>query len=286
MVELLPRGGLNRRLDEALERMAAGKDPTEAAGLQWNMATLQDLLQAAAILQEIPREVAEPPTRVRVRNRFMTQAASRRVAWVHRHSMPLKAKRRPVRTTPRIGSLSALLLLGLVALVAGSITAVAADFSEPDSPLYPLKELGEGALAAMTVDPVSNADLKVTYASQRLREAEAMAARGHSDLAVDSVRGRLQDLRESAQSLLGESSRTDRWIRVRDRLVEEEGRSLTPIEQTLEGKGDTDAAAEVRQLAANFDSERKTLDKELTAPVAKPAAPVSPTPTRAPTRKP
>ena len=286
MVELLPRGGLNRRLDEALERMAAGKEPTAAAGFQWHMATLQDLLQAASIVDEIPREVAEPPTRVRVRNRFMTQAASRRVAWVHRHAMPLKAKRRPVRTTPRIGSLSALLLLGLVALVAGSITAVAADFSEPDSPLYPLKELGEGALSAMTVDPVSNADLKVTYASQRLREAEAMAARGHSDLAVDSVRGRLQDLREAAQSLLGESSRTDRWIRARDRLVEEEGRSLTPIEQTLESKGATDAAAEVRQLGANFDSERKTLDKELTAPVAKPAAPVSPTPTRAPTKKP
>jgi hypothetical protein len=190
----------------------------------------------------------------------------------------VKNVRRQHRPRIRIGSLTALVFIAIFAILLGSVTAVAAGFSDPDSPLYGVKQVGEGTLLAVTFDPISHADLEINLASERLSEAEAMAARGHSDLAVSAVNERYQHLFQAAQDLMRYGgARAGRWITVRDRLSEEEGKTVLPVEQELVAMGAADAAQQVKQQSDSFDTERKVLDKQLLAPKETPK-PI-PTPT-------
>jgi len=78
----------------------------------------------------------------------------------------------------------------------------------PDSPLYPVKDLGRKARLALTVDPVKKEKVKLNIANQQLLEAEVLIAKGENDTAkelldnfeetVVGVAGRVDEIKEES----------------------------------------------------------------------------------------
>ncbi len=100
----------------------------------------------------------------------------------------------PQRRVLRIPTLAEYRRLGLafavaaIALVAAAGTAFAAPSALPDNALYPVKQLEEGVRLALT--PANERlTVQLQLASERLREAEAMATNHKPLLAVSSLRG-------------------------------------------------------------------------------------------------
>jgi hypothetical protein len=262
---------LTRRLDAAISDAVAGHS---AHGLGRTAADMEvkDLLLGATTLIALPHEQADRGARTRVRNIFMAQAAHRRVAWVHHHDLPLSStKKHAPRSQPRrVRGTALLTLFVILAVILGAGAAGAAGVSEPDSGLYPLKQAAEAALLRLAGDPVSHADTEVKLAAQRMREAEAMAIRDQPEYAVRAVRNRYDALRTAASDLGGHPAHDQRWQKARDRLKDEEGKPITPIEQALTRANHPDAAAAVKQEAEKFQNDRKVLDRDLGTPQPSP----------------
>ena len=75
-------GRFDRRLDEGLDRVVAGERAEVAAGINWSMAELEELLSAAAWLHSLPQTPAPANARGQTRERFLERGGRKRRAWV------------------------------------------------------------------------------------------------------------------------------------------------------------------------------------------------------------
>jgi hypothetical protein len=171
----------------------------------------------------------------------------------------IEQRRYPTRT----GTVLALGAAAVLAVVAGSVLAVLASFAGPESGLYQLKRTGENALITVNMDPVNRAQLEITLAQTRQREAEDMAGRGDGDHAVEAVSARFDLLRAAGRDLAEVSVHDGRWRAARDRFFKESDLQMTPLERDLQALGLGRSSQQVQQLAAGYEADRKSLDTQL-----------------------
>jgi hypothetical protein len=145
-------GASARDLDRSLDRLLAGEHLSDGE------ASAPEL-SAAWRLRSLTRPGAEPAARSLARDLFLAEADGRRARWVHTHHVPAVAPV-PRRKGIRLGQLTLLLAALMIAVTLGVILAIAADFSTPDSGLYPIKRAGESALLGLSRDPVGRSDLE------------------------------------------------------------------------------------------------------------------------------
>lgn len=265
----------DRRLDRALDSLLAGRSVADAAGLNWSAASLEELLRPAVALREqMPLLAPEPVRRHRSRTRFASEMERRRVDWIHHRR--LRVEHHVRRKQPRAGSIGGTLLLLvalLLAVVAGAVLAIAAQFSERNWVTYPLKRLSEDAMLA-TARGTARADLQVTFARQRLRESGSAASNDQPRTAVEANRERYRQLLSAGRILLATSRHDAAWTRTRDRLEAEESIPATVIERALAAGHHQAEADIVRRDAEEFAARRAEIDRQLLPPEeAKPKPP-------------
>ena len=196
----------------------------------------------------------------------------------------------PQRRILRIPSFSIYRRVGLslaaatVALLAAAGSAFAAPSALPDNPLYPVKQLEESI--RLTFTP-SNARLMVQLqlASERLREAQAMANDHKPLLAENSLRAFRITINDAAASLKNPANPQAARAAVQALRVD-----LAAVEQANSGRADDDAAVKQLVLAATDELDRIDQSEGLTTqptsavgehaatPEATPEATPAPTP--------
>jgi hypothetical protein len=77
-------------------------------------------------------------------------------------------------------------------------------------------------------------------------------------------------LRAAGRDLLLVSAHDARWRAARDRYLKESDLQMTSIERDLQATGQVRAAAEVQQLATQFQADRQPVDSELGVPPPQP----------------
>jgi hypothetical protein len=172
-----------------------------------------------------------------------------------------------------------------VALVAAAGTAFAAPSALPDNPLYPVKQLEEGI--RMTFTPTHDRlALQLQLASERLREAQAMASDHKPLLAENSLRAFRLTINEAAAVLKNPTDPQAAKAALHAFRVE-----LAAVEQTNAARADDDA--EVKQLVAAATDEldridpSETVSTQPTTVVVEPSTPQStPAPTPQPASRP
>jgi hypothetical protein len=165
----------------------------------------------------------------------------------------------PQRRVLRIPSFSIYRRVGLslaaatVALLAAAGSALAAPSALPDNPLYPVKQLEESI--RLTFTP-SNARLMVQLqlASERLREAQAMANDHKPLLAENSLRAFRITINDAAASLKNPADPPA--ARAAVQALRED---LAAVEQANSGRADDDA--EVKQLVLAATDELDRIDQ-------------------------
>jgi hypothetical protein len=153
----------------------------------------------------------------------------------------------------------------MLALVAGISLALAAQLSEPDSGLYPLKLNTERLLVAANGAPVGQAGVRLQLANQRYRDTEAMAARGKGVLAVQSMAAYYDQLR-LAGAALAAARRDAGWKSVRSQFDTAEAKPIDNIVTQLQNTRQTTALAEITALRDQFAKDRKSIDARLNPP--------------------
>ena len=88
---------------------------------------------------------------------------------------------------PRHPRLALAFALAAVGVLTATASAFASSSALPDNPLYPVKHLSEEIRLTLALDPHAHAQLALALASERLREAQAMAALSKNQLAVTSL---------------------------------------------------------------------------------------------------
>ena len=221
--------------------------------------------QIAALRGRAPQAGA----RSRVRDAFVQGGQAHRASWVHQHRLPIRRAKHPLPSHGiRWGLVVGTALM--LALVAGVTLALAAQLSEPDSSLYPLKLNTERLLVAVNRTPVNQATVRLQLANQRYRDTEAMAARGKGQLAVASMRAYYDQLRLAGGELAG--ARHDAsWKAVRDQFVKAEAKPIDNIVTQLQNTRQTAALAGVKALTDKFTNDRKVIDAKLNALPSAPA---------------
>lgn len=254
-----------RQLEQALERHRGGASISEATGITPAAAELEKLLLLTDELVALPALAPAAAVRVRVRNDFLEEGVRRRQNWIHYRSVKVRASRHPVPTSN--GRWIFALLLGLVvAFVAGIALALAAQLAEPDSVLFPIKKTSERLLLAVTRDPVARASIETQLANQRYRDAEAMAAKNKSDLAVDQMRTYYDDLRAAGETLAAAPRRSASWNGARDQLDKVSSKPIDILLVELNSRRQVAAAQVIQALAAQFAADRKVMDQKLRTP--------------------
>ena len=170
----------------------------------------------------------------------------------------------PQRRILRIPSFSIYRRVGLslaaatVALLAAAGSAFAAPSALPDNPLYPVKQLEESI--RLTFTP-SNARLMVQLqlASERLREAQAMANDHKPLLAENSLRAFRITINDAAASLKNPANPQAARAAVQALRVD-----LAAVEQANSGRADDDAEVKQLVLAATDELDRIDQSEELT----------------------
>ena len=165
----------------------------------------------------------------------------------------------PQRRILRIPSFSIYRRVGLslaaatVALLAAAGSAFAAPSALPDNPLYPVKQLEESI--RLTFTP-SNARLMVQLqlASERLREAQAMANDHKPLLAENSLRAFRITINDAAASLKNPADPQAAKAAVQALRID-----LAAVEQANSGRADDDA--EVKQLVLAATDELDRIDQ-------------------------
>jgi hypothetical protein len=173
-----------RAFDSSLSDVIGGADPEQVPSHGSAPADSETLLRVVAGIRGLVGDPMPAATATRLRTHLLAAAAERRALWVYRHhstaTVPGIEKRRyPSRT----GTVIALSIAAVLAVVVGAVLAVLSSFASPDSGLYPLKLTGESALVNLNLDPVNRAQLEIKLAQTRQREAEDMASRGSAPAA-------------------------------------------------------------------------------------------------------
>jgi Domain of unknown function (DUF5667)/Putative zinc-finger len=165
----------------------------------------------------------------------------------------------PQRRVLRIPSFAIYRRVGLalaaatVALLAAAGSAFAAPSALPDNPLYPVKQLEEGI--RMTFTPThARLALQLQLASERLREAQAMASDHKPLLAENSLRAFRLTINEAAAALKNPADPQAAKAALQAFRVE-----LAAVEQTNAVRADDDA--EVKQLVVAATDELDRIDQ-------------------------
>ena len=264
-------------VEEALRLRSEGAPLHEAAGLHPASAEVEHLVTIAESVMALPRAAVDPVARGRNRDAFNGESEGFRTAWIHNHSIAHKVSRHPARTH-RVRWVAVVVLAVILALVTGVGVALAAQLSDPDSPLYPVRLVSEKGLLAVTRNPVDRAAVHVDFANQRFRDVEAMAAKGKVQLALDGLNGYYDELRTASNTLGSVRTRDKKWLDVRNQLASAESKRIDIVETALTAAGDKDAAAIVAEREKAFNVERQTLDKQLAVETPKPSAPTPASP--------
>lgn len=250
-----------RQLDEALSRRAAGATLVEAVGITPAAEELERMLGLSEEIARLPAADPDSGIRVRVRSEYARTGQAHRSAWVHNHSLPLRPAKHRVPTHHFRWSM----LVGgalILALIAGSALALAAQLAEPDAPLYPLKLNTERMLVAVGRTPTGKANVRIQLATQRYRDAEAMAAKGKGTLAVESM-GAYYDQLRAAGAELGGAPHDAGWRTARDQFAKAEAKPNDVIVNQLLNSGQKDAVKSIQGLESQFAKDRKAIDAKL-----------------------
>jgi Domain of unknown function (DUF5667) len=257
-----------RQLEDALARRQAGVAVAEAVGVHPAAEELGGMLGLTEQIAALRGRVPQAGVRSRVRDAFVQGGQAHRGAWVHQHRLPLRRAKHPLPSHGIRWSLVVGTAL-MLALLAGVSLALAAQLSEPDSNLYPLKLNTERLLVAANRTPVSKASVRMELANQRYRDTEAMAARGKGPFAVSSMAAYYDQLRLAGEELAG--ARHDAsWKAARDQFVKAEVKPIDNIVTQLQNTRQTAALAGVRALTDQFAKDRKAIDAKLNALPATP----------------
>ncbi len=192
----------------------------------------------------------------------------------------------PQRRVLRIPSFPIYRRLGLalaaatVAVVVAGGSAFAAPSALPDNPLYPIKQLEENIRLAFTPTNYQLA-LQLQLASERLREARAMANDHKPLLAENSLRAFRLTINEAAAALKNPVDPQAAKVAVQALRVE-----LVAVEQANAARADDDA--QVKQLVAAASDELDRIDPSgavstqpatvVVDPTAPPSTPTPPPP--------
>ena len=249
------------QLEDALRRRRAGASVIEAAGIHPASEQLEKLLATADQVGALPSSPPEPDARSRIREMVIGDVAGHRAAWVHQHRLPVHRGRHPLpshglRWTAVLG------IALLLALLAGAMLATAAQLAEPDNSLYRLKLQTESLLLDANRTPTGKAGVRLELASQRFRDAEAMAAVGKGDLSVQSMQAYYDQLRQ-AGALLAAAPHDSSWKSVHDQFDTAEAKPIDTLLQQLQNSHQDTAAKEVQALADQFAKDRVKIDKAL-----------------------
>lgn len=260
------------QIEEALRLRSEGARLHEAAGLNPASAEVERLVTIAEGLTDLPAPGLDLAARSHTRRLFAEEAAGYRTAWVHNHSVAHRRSRHPGRRHPfRWGLVVA--LATLLALFTGVGVALAAQLSDPDTALYPVRIASEKGLLYVTRKPLDKAAIHVDFANQRFRDAESMAAKGKAQQTLDSLSSYYDELRVATNLLGAEKVRGKGWRDVRNQLADAEAKKIDIVETALVTSGRKEAATVVAQRQKAFNVERQALDKQLTVEAPKPAAP-------------
>lgn len=274
----------SRQLEDALARRAQGATMIEASGLHPASEELERMVAIAETLATLPGPAPHPGARVRVRNEFVESIASHRAAWVHSHQLRVRPSRHRL-PTHKVRWALVLFVALLLALVAGSGLALAAQVADPDSRIYPAKTGSEKLLIWLSRGPTAKASVRLQVANQRFREAESMAAKGDAGLTLTALGAYYDQLRLSGAELAS-SKRDSAWDKVRDQFDKAEGKPVDLIISQLRARKHPESAARAQALQAAFNEDRKTIDPQLKkAAPGKPAGP-QPLPSGAPPGQP
>ena len=150
----------------------------------------------------------------------------------------------------------------VLALIAGGTLALAAQLAEPDGQLYPLKLNTEKMLVATGRTPTGRANVRIELATQRYRDAEAMAAKGKGGLAVQSIAAYYDQLRAAGQEL-ERAPRDAGWKSVRAQYLKAETKQNDVIVNQLLNGGQKNAVKSIQALEMQFGKDRKLIDAKL-----------------------
>ena len=250
-----------RQLEDAITRRQGGAPVAEAVGIHPAADELEGMLALSEELGALAGAAPEAEVRARAREEFELAARAHRAAWVHRHDLPHRKSRHPLPTHRFRWSFVLALALTL-ALVAGVTLALASQLAEPDSSLYSLKLSSERLLVAVNRAPTSKASIHLQLASQRFRDAEAMAASGKGSYAVTSIHAYYDQLRLAGQELAG-APHDAAWRTVRNQFDSAEAKPIDVIITQLQSTRQTASVDGVKAAAAQFSNDRKTIDARL-----------------------
>ena len=252
-----------RQLEDALAKRQSGAAVAEAVGVHPAAEELGGMLDLGEQIAGLRGRAPQSGARSRVRDAFVQGGQAHRAAWVHQHRLPLRRAKHPLPSHGIRWSLVVGTAL-MLALLAGVTLALAAQLSEPDGSLYPLKLNTERLLVAANRTPVSKAAVRMQLANQRYRDTEAMAARGKGQLAVASMAAYYDQLRQAGEELAG-AKHDAGWKAVRDQYVKAEVKPIDNIVTQLQNTRQTTALAGVKALTDQFTKDRKAIDAKLSA---------------------
>ncbi|MDQ6917985.1 MAG: DUF5667 domain-containing protein [Candidatus Dormibacteraeota bacterium] len=257
-----------KQLEDAIARRQAGAPVAQAVGVHPAAEELEGMLGLSEQIAALNGGAAQSGARSRVRDAFDQGGAMHRARWVHQHQLPIRRSKHPLPSHGIRWSLVVGTAL-MLALLAGVSLALAAQLSEPDGNLYPLKLNTERLLVAANRSPVSQAGVRMQLANQRYRDAEAMAARGKGKLAVASMQAYYDQLRLAGAALAG-AQHDPSWKAVRAQYLTAEAKPIDNIVTQLQNTHQVDALAGVKALSEQFAKDRKDIDAKLN--------PLAPTP--------
>jgi len=183
---------------------------------------------------------------------------------------------------PRYRKLGFAFAAAAMAVVAAAGSAFAAPAALPDNPLYALKQAEESVQLALAPAPDRLA-LDVHLASERLREAQAMAAVGKPTLAIKSLRSFRLVMRPVSLSFA--TSLAPRGAADTRRRLEGELMAVQEANATL-GDDDAEVKQLVRSSLAELESQDSTPTTTVTPAVAATPAAASPQATPSATASP
>jgi hypothetical protein len=257
-----------RQLEDAIARRQSGAAIAEAVGIHPAAEELEGMVELSEQIAGLRGRSPGLRARSRVRDAFLQGGQSHRAKWVHQHRLPIRRSKHPLPSHGiRWGLVVAVALM--LALVAGVTLALAAQLSEPDSSLYPLKLSTERLLITINRSPVSRAGVHLELANQRYRDTEAMAARGKGDLAVQSMQAYYDQLRLSGAEL-AVAKHDASWAAVRDQFDKAEAKPIDNIVTQLQNTKQTAALAAIKAVVDQFGTDRKSIDAQLRPSTAAP----------------
>lgn len=200
---------MNNEIDPKLKKELNHLQDIPERGLQASHAGRESFLVQAKTMKVRPVSSVKP-TRTR--------------GGLHRRSWAL-----------RIASVFAVLALALGSLGG---TVYAAQASQPDDFLYPVKTLTEDIQVGLENDPADRLDLYTAFAARRLAEIEAQVAAGEeiSEVALDRLAAHTQQMMQEAAKM-GEGN-VENALRQVQQALELQSQVITKLQKQTPGGGE------------------------------------------------